>query len=55
MEKQYLIKYKCYNCDHEWHEVYSCACDSECENCDARNVTALEWIELESNLLKEEV
>lgn len=45
-ESEYLISYKCYNCGYEWHEIYSCPCDSECERCDARNVTALDYEEL---------
>ena len=41
-----LIDYTCYNCSHDWKEVYSSACDSECEKCDAKNVQAIKWEEV---------
>lgn len=37
------VHYRCYKCQHEWSEEYSTACDSECPECDAKNVTALNW------------
>ena len=36
-EKQYLNKYSCYQCGHEWEETYSCGCDSQCGYCGAKN------------------
>ena len=40
-----LIDYECYQCGNEWQEVYSSACDSECHECGARHVTAVDWRE----------
>ena len=45
-----LIDYKCYNCDWEWQEIYSTACDSECHGCGAKNVQANKWEELNAPL-----
>lgn len=45
-EPEYLIKYRCPRCGHRWHEVYSCACDSECPQCELKAITALEYEEL---------
>lgn len=39
------IEYRCSECDHEWQEQWSCACDSECPNCGVKNITALSWSE----------
>lgn len=39
------IEYRCPECDHEWQEKWSCACDSECPNCGLKNITALSWSE----------
>lgn len=44
--KNYLIKYKCYKCNHVWNEVYSCVCDSECLKCETKNVTSISYKEL---------
>jgi ribosomal protein S27AE len=46
-EKQLLIRYKCPNCGHRWHEIWSSACDSECGRCGTGDITALDWEELE--------
>ena len=37
------IEYRCPECDYEWQEQWSCACDSECPNCGLKNITALSW------------
>lgn len=37
------IKYRCPDCDHEWQEQWSCACDSQCPNCGLKNISALSW------------
>jgi hypothetical protein len=37
------IEYCCPECDHEWQEQWSCACDSQCPNCGLKNITALSW------------
>ena len=34
---------RCPDCDHEWQEQWSCACDSQCPNCGLKNITALSW------------
>lgn len=46
MEEELLkVEYRCPvgdgGCGHEWEEIYSCACDSEC--CGLKNITALHW------------
>lgn len=46
MEKEYIIKYECYNCPEKWTEIYSCACDSECGECGARNIEAKSYKEI---------
>lgn len=51
MEKEYLIRYVCYSCKHEWHEVYSCACDGQCPVCDAKAVTADNYCILQSDTI----
>lgn len=37
------IEYRCPDCDHEWQEQWSSACDSQCPNCGLKNITALSW------------
>ena len=37
------ITYECPDCGHEWRELWSCACDSECPECGASNITATTW------------
>jgi DNA-directed RNA polymerase subunit RPC12/RpoP len=39
------IDYRCPDCGHEWHEQWSSACDSDCPNCGARDITAMSWNE----------
>lgn len=43
--EELLITYKCPECGKVWHEVYECACDSECD-CGCQNIIALEWKEI---------
>ncbi len=43
-----LIKYKCPQCGYTWCGVWSCACDSECDNCGAKNIQALEWEDIDT-------
>jgi hypothetical protein len=45
---EYLILYEC-ECGHKWHEVYSCACDSECPACGLRNIQATDYEPLSSD------
>jgi hypothetical protein len=40
------ITYRCPDCGHTWNEVYESACDSECPECGAGEITALSWVEL---------
>jgi predicted nucleic acid-binding Zn-ribbon protein len=42
----YLIDYTCPDCGHQWQETYECACDSECPQCGARNISAVSWAEV---------
>jgi hypothetical protein len=37
------VRYRCPDCGHEWEERYSSACDSECDDCGAKSITALMW------------
>lgn len=46
MVKEYIIEYECYNCPEKWSEIYTCACDSECGVCGARNIEAKSYIEI---------
>jgi predicted Zn-ribbon and HTH transcriptional regulator len=39
----FLIYYQCPDCGNDWHEEWSCACDSECPHCGARNIQATSW------------
>ena len=43
-EGLYLIAYRCPRCMGEWTEEWSCACDSECPNCDLRHIEALAYV-----------
>lgn len=47
LTKWYGINYECYKCGCEWYEEYDCACDSQCPECDAKNVTAKNYEEIE--------
>jgi hypothetical protein len=40
---EFLITYK--HCGTTWHDVWSCACDSECPVC-GKDIEALDWQEL---------
>jgi len=35
------IQFRCPEYGHEWQEQWPSACDSECPNCDTKNITAL--------------
>lgn len=39
------IEYRCPECDHEWQEQWTSACDSQCPNCGLKEITALSWDE----------
>lgn len=44
-ERLFDIKYRCPECDHEWQEQWTSACDSQCPNCGLKDITALSWDE----------
>ena len=48
-EQEYLITYVCPECSRQWHEVWSCGCDSECPNCGKRKISALTFRELDED------
>jgi predicted Zn-ribbon and HTH transcriptional regulator len=50
---EYLIAYECPKCGHEWHEVYSCACDSECPSCGCGDIQAADYELLSSDTEEE--
>lgn len=57
----YDIRYVCPQCGHCWEEQYSCACDSECPNCELKSIVAFqdkerdaEWTEDENKAWAEE-
>ena len=37
--------YVCERCMNEWVETWSRACDSECQDCGARNISPYDWEE----------
>lgn len=37
------IQYQCPKCEHEWEDMWESACDSDCPNCDMKDITALGW------------
>lgn len=39
------IEYRCPECDHEWQEQWTSACDSRCPNCGLKDISALSWDE----------
>lgn len=43
---EYLIRYVCPDCGHEWHEIWSCACDSECPACGLGDIQAADYHQL---------
>jgi hypothetical protein len=45
-ERQYRVEYICPRCKHEWNEVWSCACDSSCPECDLSDIEATQWTPL---------
>lgn len=40
------IIYICPVCNHEWHEFWSCACDSICDECGAKDIGAYTWTDV---------
>jgi hypothetical protein len=39
---EYLIRYDCPECSRSWHEIWSCACDSDCE-CGCQDIQAADY------------
>jgi len=46
---EYLIEYECPQCGHEWHEIWSSACDSECPECGCGDIQAADYEELSTS------
>ena len=46
--QEYVIRYECPACQHQWHEIWSCACDSECPACGLRAIQAADYEEISS-------
>lgn len=42
----FAIEYHCPDCQHVWHETWSCACDSTCPACGCRNIEAFNYEEV---------
>lgn len=42
------VFYVCPRCSHEWDEEYSCACDSECPECNLENIEADRWEDIDA-------
>lgn len=40
---EFLIRYLCPACQHQWHEVWSCACDSECPECGCGDIQTSDY------------
>ena len=38
-EELYMNYYRCYECGHEWTDVWECMCDDECDECGAGDCT----------------
>jgi hypothetical protein len=41
----YDLRYKCPQCEHAWEDKWSCACDSTCPKCGARNISPIMFVE----------
>lgn len=44
-EPTLLIEYRCPCCGHEWDDTWTSAVDSDCPECDARDITPTNWRE----------
>jgi predicted Zn-ribbon and HTH transcriptional regulator len=44
------VYYHCPECDYEWDEEHSSACDSTCPECDTGNVEAFDWFQQEETV-----
>lgn len=42
-ERQLVIIYRCPFCQHGWNNQWTSAVDSDCPQCDARDITPLTW------------
>lgn len=45
-EVEFLNKYVCPGCKHKWHDVWDCMVDSECPNCNMRDISPIKSVEL---------
>jgi predicted Zn-ribbon and HTH transcriptional regulator len=41
------VYYHCPECDYEWDEEHTSACDSQCPECNESNVEAFDWFQHE--------
>lgn len=48
-EPQFLNRYRCDRCGHEWSDVWSCGCDDDCPECGARHMSPVESEEIEAS------
>jgi len=46
-EPLFLNRYRCPMCDHEWDDTWSCACDDECPECGAQDISPYEYTEVD--------
>lgn len=44
-EPTLLIEYRCPCCGYEWDDTWTSAVDSDCPDCDARDITPTNWRE----------
>lgn len=47
-------KYECYRCAEVWEDEWSCGCDDECPNCEARDVGAYDSEDLTFVIFEED-
>ena len=48
-EPLFLNRYCCPECGHEWDDTWSCACDDECPECGARDISPYEHVKIEDD------
>lgn len=48
LEVRYLSFYRCDDCDQDWEEEWSCACDSECPEC-GRDFSPFDYYQIDQD------